>query len=228
MTMIMTQRITVFFLTVFLTLPVLGVFAQSGVMKELSGTVELKLPGTQDFVPAKVGDRISPDTVISTGFKSSALIEVGSAIITVRPLTSLTLKEIKTSESGENLNMNLRSGRVRVELTPPAGTKATMSVSSPIATASVRGTRFDFDTRNIYVERGAVAFRGNRGGLTRVNAGKRGQLDNSDKVYNPVVIMNSGLRPRVPVGSDLTYSAVNRTWDQSEANLTVTTTYWFP
>jgi hypothetical protein len=226
--MIMTQRIPAFFLIIFLTLPVLGGFAQNGIIKELSGTVELKLPGAQGFVPAKTGDRVSRDTAISTGFKSSALIEVGSAIITVRPLTSLTFKEIEASKESENLNMNLRSGRVRVELTPPAGTKASMSVSSPVATASVRGTMFDFDTRNIYVERGAVAFRGNRGGLTRVNAGSRGQLDNSGKVYNPVDIMDSGLRPRFPASSGLTYSAVNRTGDQSEANLTVTTTYKFP
>jgi hypothetical protein len=223
--MTMTRRISTLFLTIFLTLPALGIFAQSGMMKELSGTVELKFSGSQNFVPAKAGDRISQDTVVSTGFKSSALIEVGSAIITVRPLTCLTLKEIGTSVGSENINMNLRSGRVRVELTPPAGTKASMSVSSPVATASVRGTRFEFDTRNIYVERGAVAFKGNRGGLTRVNAGKRGRLDNSDKVYNPVDIINSDLLPRVPVGSDLTWSTINRTWDQSEANITITTTY---
>jgi hypothetical protein len=98
-----------------------------------------------------------------------------------------------------------------------------MSVSSPVATASVRGTGFDFDTRNIYVERGAVAFRGNRGGIARVNAGFRGQLDNSGKVFDPVDTMNSGLRPRAPVGSDLTHT--NRTWDRSEANIIITVAY---
>jgi len=217
----MTKRILLFFLTIFLTLP--GVFAQSGVVKELSGTVELKFPGSQEFVAAKAGDRISQDTVISTGFKSSALIEVGSAVITVRPLTSLTLSEIGSDSKGENLNMNLRTGRVRVELTPPAGTKASMSVSSPVATASVRGTGFEFDTRNIYVERGAVAFRGNRGGLTRVNAGFRGRLDNNGKVSNPVDTMNSGLRPRAPVGSDLI--RIDRTRNRSEANIIITVAY---
>jgi len=221
----MTRRSAVFFLTIFLTLPAFGVFAQSGVIRELTGTVELKLPGAQVFVPAKTGDSVSQDTVISTGFKSGALVEAGSAVITVRPLTSLTLKEIGSSGNSENINMNLRAGRVRVELTPPAGTKASMSVSSPAATASVRGTVFDFDTRNIYVESGAVAFRGSRGGLTLVNAGSRGRIDNSDKVYHPVDTMNSELLPSVPVGSDLKWSAVNRTLDRSEANITITTTY---
>ena len=226
--MTMTRRISIFFLTVFLTLPVLGSFAQSGIMKKLSGTVELKLPGTQEFVAANTGDRISQDTVISTGFKSSALVEVGSAVITVRPLTCLTLKQIGSSADSENLNMNLRAGRVRVELTPPAGTKASMSVSSPTATASVRGTEFEFDTRSIYVKNGAVAFKGSRGGVTRVNAGSHGRLDNSNKVYNPVDIIDSGLRPRVPVGSESSWSVINRTGGQSEADLTITTDYWSP
>jgi hypothetical protein len=221
----MNKRIPVFFLTFFLTLPGLGLFAQNGIIKELSGTVELKLSGAQDYAAAKTGDMISQDTVISTGFKSSALIEVGSAIITVRPLTRLTLKEISSSTGGENLNMNIRSGRVRVELNPPAGTKASMSVSSPVATASVRGTRFDFDTRNLYVESGAVAFRGNRGGLIRINAGSRGRLDNSNRAAHPIDTMNSGLQPRAPAGSDSTGSNINRTRDRSEANFTITLTY---
>ncbi|MDR2923699.1 MAG: FecR family protein [Treponema sp.] len=221
----MNRGIPVFFLTVFFTLPVLGLCAQSGMIKELSGTVEIKLPGTEDFAAAKTGDRISPDTVISTGFKSSALIEAGSALITVRPLTRLTLKEISSSRDSENLTMNLRAGRVRVELTPPAGTKASMSVSSPVATASVRGTKFELDTRNIHVEKGSVAFKGSRGGITRVNAGSRSRLDNSNKVYNPVDARNSELQPRAPVGTDSTGSGGGKPREQSGASLTISVDY---
>ena len=223
--MTMTQKKFIFFLTVFLILPVLGVFAQSGMMKELSGTVELKTAGAQNFVPAKAGDRISQDTVISTGFKSSALIEVGSAIITVRPLTCLTLKEIGASAGSENINMNLRSGRVRVELTPPAGTKASMSVSSPVATASVRGTVFNFDTQNLYVERGSVAFRGEHGGTMLINAGYWSYLDSVNRAVDPIEVRDSGLRPNAPVGSDSTGSANYKTETQSEAALSITPVY---
>jgi len=34
----------------------LAVFAQNGVMRELSGTVELRTPGASSFVSAKTGD----------------------------------------------------------------------------------------------------------------------------------------------------------------------------
>ena len=138
------------------------VFAQSGVIRELSGTVELKSSGVASFSPANVGDRVGEDTVISTGFKSTALVEAGSALIAVRPLTRLSLTELRSAAGSETLNVNLQAGRIRVDLNPPAGTRSAMSVTSPMATASVRGTSFEFDTRNVVVGYGAVNFRANR------------------------------------------------------------------
>ena len=148
-------------------------FAQSmsGTVREISGTVEIKPPGAADFAAASIGDSLTEETVISTGFRSTALVELGSAVITVRPLTRLTMLEISTSDGVENLNVNLQAGRVRVDVNPPAGTRASMSVSSPSATASVRGTEFWFDGKNLSVGEGSVDFRGRRGNNVTVNAG---------------------------------------------------------
>ena len=71
----------------------------------------------------------------------------------------LTLTEVQASGGEEKLNVNLHAGRVRVDVNPPAGAKASMSVSSPNATASVRGTSFFSDTRNLQVEQGTVLFK---------------------------------------------------------------------
>jgi len=147
------------------------VFAQTAVIKELTGTVELKPSGAVDFVPASVGAEVAQNTIISTGFKSTALVQAGSAVIAVRPLTRLTLTEIQASQGTETLNMNLQSGRVRVDLNPPAGSKASLGISSPTATASVRGTSFDFDTRNLRVHSGTVAFTGKWGYQVSVQEG---------------------------------------------------------
>ena len=180
-----------------------NIYAQTGRIRELSGTVELKGPGAAAFVPANAGDVLSRDTVISTGFKSTALVEIGSALITVRPLTRLTLMEISSSPGVETLNVNLQAGRVRVDVTPPAGTRASMTVRSPTATASVRGTSFEFDTRNIYVSRGQVAFSGSQGKKAMpVNAGYSTRVDEDGKATDPVAARKSGLRPPRPVGSD--------------------------
>jgi hypothetical protein len=179
----------------------LCVFAQNGIIRELSGTVELKNPGAADYVPAKTGDTVSQKTVISTGFKSSTLVQVGSAVLTVRPLTRLTLTEISAASGAETLNVNLQAGRVRVDVNPPAGTRAAMSVSSPSATASVRGTSFEFDTRNLYVNHGTVSFKGSRGSGVLVSAGSSSQVQTDGKAVHPVETKIGNLRPHAPVGS---------------------------
>ncbi|MDR2717258.1 MAG: FecR family protein [Treponema sp.] len=180
----------------------LGAFAQSGMIRELSGTVELKNPGAAEYVPAKIGDTVSQKTVISTGFKSTALIQVGNAVLTVRPLTRLTLTDISASSTAETLNVSLQAGRVRVDVNPPAGIKTSMSVSSPSATASVRGTSFEFDTRNLYVNQGKVSFKGSRGAGILVSAGSSSQIKENNKAAPPIEIINGNLRPPVMVGSD--------------------------
>ena len=179
-----------------------GAFAQNGVIREMSGTVELKASGSSAYVPAKAGDQVKQDTVISTGFKSTALVAVGSALITVRPLTRLTLTEIHASSGTETLNVNLQAGRVRVDVNPPAGTRTSMSVSSPMATASVRGTSFDFDSRNLRVRHGQVNFRGNHGYNRLVNGGSSSKVGEDGKAVNPIHIKITELSPSPPPGTD--------------------------
>ena len=178
------------------------VFAQNGVIKEISGTVELKAAGASAFSPATAGAQVKADTVISTGFKSTALVEVGSAVIAVRPLTRLTLTEISASQGTETLNMNLQAGRVRVDVSPPAGAKASLSVSSPSATASVRGTSFYFDTMNVRVREGTVAFKGNAGYTVQVGAGSFSGIGAYSIATGAQSDSRAGIVPSSPPGYD--------------------------
>jgi hypothetical protein len=178
------------------------VFAQNGTIRELSGTVEIKKPEASNYIAAKAGDQISQDTIISTAFKSIALVEIGSAVIMVQPLTRLSLTEISASSGSETINLNLQTGRVRVDVNPPAGKKASMKVTSPSATASVRGTNFDFSTRNLYVQEGTVGFSGNRGNLLPVNAGSGSQVKTDGSVDDPLETKSARLLPSLPVGMD--------------------------
>jgi len=174
------------------------VFAQNGVIKELTGTVEIKHAGAANYAAAAAGTQVKADTVISTGFKSTALVEVGSAIITVRPLTRLTLNEISAQAGTENINLSLQTGRVRVDVNPPAGSKATLQVSSPSATASVRGTSFYFDTMNVSVREGIVDFKGKIGYTVQVGAGSYSGIDSHNVAAAAQSI--TGLIPQSPVG----------------------------
>ena len=187
----------------------LSVFAQQAVIREVSGTVEVKASGASSYVAANSGDRVAEDTIVSTGFKSSALVEVGSAHIVIRPLTRLTLNDVRTMADAETLNVNLQAGRVRVDLKPPAGTKASLTVSSPSATASVRGTVFEMDTRRLFVIDGRVGYRGGNGNLVNVNAGYDSTVLADGTSTSPYGNKQTGfqpstIQPSAPVGYEAT------------------------
>jgi hypothetical protein len=158
----------------------------TGVIKELTGEVELKRAGTSAFTRARAGDTLAADTVISTGFKSSAVIELGSSSIAVRPLTRLSLAEIQSVSDTETVNVKLQTGRVKVDVKPAAGTRTNFTVQSPSATASVRGTNFEFDTFNLTVNEGKVAFQGNSGMAVLVPAGMSSSIDADNKAIDPI------------------------------------------
>ena len=180
----------------------LSVFAQNGVLRELSGTVELKTSGSSSFTAASVGDQVAQDTIISTGFKSTALVEIGSTVIAVRPLTRLTLTEIRSSTGAETLNVNLAAGRVKVDVNPPAGTRASTSVTSPSATASVRGTSLLMDLLNCRTLEGTVDYRQLQAMYSYlVNAGLIASVGPDGNIVDPVLAYFASLKPKAPSGS---------------------------
>ena len=201
------------------------VFSQNGIIREMAGSVEIKRAGDSDFIAASVGDNLRQDTVISTGFRSTALIEVGSALFTVRPLTRLSLTEIRSSAGTETINVNLQAGRIRVDVNPPAGTRADMQITSPVATASVRGTSFEFDTREIYVYSGSVHFSGRRGSEWRVNLGSSSELGEDGRAEDPIVIRRQRLRPPPPPGTDSAVRIGGDSGSFSRTTLFITISY---
>jgi hypothetical protein len=156
------------------------VFAQeaaSGYIRDFSGTVEVKPAGAAAFSAAYIGQRIYRDTIISTGFKSTALIALGNTTVVARPLTRLTLAQIQ-NQGAESAELLLQTGRVRVEVRPPVGgARASFTVRSPIATASVRGTTFEFDGVNLQVDEGRVHVSGGDNSAVYVGAGHRATSD---------------------------------------------------
>jgi len=193
----MRKIVIAIFLTAVITA---GISAQNGIIREFTGDVELKHAGSAVFVPASAGASITTNTIISTGFRSTAVIEVGSSVISVSPLTRLTLAEIQSSENSENVNVDLAAGRVRVDVKPPAGTRANFTVQSPSATASVRGTSFEMDTQNLVVNEGRVILNGTAGLGVMVNKGNATYSGASGLPANPIEVAASALAPLSPIG----------------------------
>lgn len=130
-----------------------------GVIRGCSGNVEVKFPGG-DWIPARAGMQIQSSGLISTGFKSTAMLTLGNSTILVRPLTRLSLEALAVRNGEEQISLSLRAGRIRAEVSPPPDSKVAFTVKSPAVTASVRGTSFDFDGSNLRVLSGTVAFMG--------------------------------------------------------------------
>jgi len=191
----------IIFSAFFISLAV-GAFCQNGTIRELTGEVELKKAGSSAFVPAAAGDAVSSNTVVSTGFKSTAIIAVGSSVITVRPLTRLTLAEIQSTENTEDISVKLQTGKVRVEVKPPVGTKTNLNVQSPSATASVRGTVFEMDTKNLTGIEGKVMLTGNSGLGVMVTGGNSSSVNADGTVSNPLVNAEQSVQIQQPIGSD--------------------------
>jgi hypothetical protein len=184
-----------------------ALFAQEAgtgaVIREINGTVELKTPDAADWVPARQGQRITQNAVISTGFKSSALLTIGNSTLSVQALTRLSLEELVRAEGGEKVDLNLRAGRIRANVQPPAGGTTSFTVRSPSATASVRGTTFEFDGNQTFVDEGRVRVTGGDGSSAYVGAGHQVRTDTeTGRTISVAETAREALAPSVPVGVD--------------------------
>jgi hypothetical protein len=177
-----------------------GVFAQASFV-EVYGTVEVKPAGVTAWKAAAVGMAVAPDTAISTSFRSTAILQVGSSRILLRPLTRLTLKEIaaKQGTETEDIQFYLQSGRIRGEVSPPRGGKTEFTVRSPSAVASARGTSFEFDTINLSVDNGLVLY-SYVNGLSVYVAGQEASYveDQSRRVVPPQELARESRIPQIP------------------------------
>jgi hypothetical protein len=208
--MINTVRVMAAFFTLaglVLSVPPAG--AQEGIIRELAGEVEIKAPGSGEWVRAARGDRVGGKTLISTGFRSSAVIALGNSSLIIRPLTRLSLEEISRRDGEETVSLGLRAGRVRAEVAPPREGRTEFVIRSPTATASVRGTVFDFDTVNLSVEEGTVLFSGSDGRPMAVAAGERSLADEkAGRASAPREAAIAELVPDLPAGSESGTAAI--------------------
>jgi hypothetical protein len=140
-------------------------------IRSVIGTVEVRAPGSAVWIPAAAGQELEQQTTVSTGFRSAAIIRLGDSTITVRPLTRLTVGELAAAAGTDQIGIELWTGRVRVNVQPPPAGKVHFTIRSSAATASVRGTVFEFDTLNLQVAEGTVDFSGMDNTVVYVSGG---------------------------------------------------------
>lgn len=172
-------------------------------VKEVVGRVELKAPDGV-WTLAAVGTALNKDTLVSTGFNSQVVLALGASSLTIKPLTRLSLEEIARREGDETVSLYLLAGRVRAEVHPPAGGRTEFRVKSTTATASVRGTAFDFDAVNLDVSDGVVSFSGTSGGPgVEVSRGETSYIDENGSASPPQLAEAAAASPPpIPAGVD--------------------------
>ena len=194
------KRFTIIALLLFVAA---GIFGQQAVIQELIGTVELRKAGSA-WESAVKGQTISGDTTISTGFKSTAHISLGSSLLIVRPLTRLTLKELTHKQETEKVELNVAAGRVRAQVKAPSGGRAEFTLQTPPATASVRGTIFELDVFSLWVIEGSVEYAGHSGAPVLIDSGGYSYInERTGWAVIPEETLFSVLKPELPIASAL-------------------------
>jgi hypothetical protein len=202
-----------------------GQTAETALVREVTGTVEIRAAGETEWTAVRRGQRLPGDSVISTGFNSQAIISLGNSAVTVRPLSRLSVNGLFREGNREEVKLDLRIGRIRADVKPPAGGKVEFVARSSVGTASVRGTVFEFDTLNLAVSEGTVAFAGASGAPVLVDAGGATFVDGTTgRPLPPAETAAAALRPELPQGAGdvVTVSGAAEAAPQGDLSLNVT------
>ena len=164
------------------------------IVNSVVGKVEIQL--NENWVQIKNGDILTPGTVISTGFRSSAVLYIGKSLIEVRALTRLTIEEIVEQNQNYNTTMFLDAGNIKADIKKSDNKRVGFKVRTSVATASVRGT-----SGEIYSDGTLVCFsgkwaitppepRGTKTVITR-EANSTEQIENTDEVAQTEQLENA-------------------------------------
>ena len=108
------------------------------IVNSVVGKVEVQV--NESWIQVKNGDILSSGSIISTGFKSSAVLYIGDSLIEVRALTRLTIEEIREQNQNYNTTMFLDAGSIKADIKKSENKRVGFKVRTSVATASVRGT----------------------------------------------------------------------------------------
>ncbi len=154
----MATKTQIGFLILFFLTVSSGWAAPQAVLQSLKGKVEVRTAGATAWVPATEGEALSPSTTLSTGFDSSVVVVIDKTTIQVKPLTRMTIDKLVLEGGTVKTSTFLRVGAISASVKSVQGVAQDFKVQSPYATASVRGTEFDFNGFHLKVREGLVAF----------------------------------------------------------------------
>ena len=127
------------------------------VLTEISGKVEVQLPG-ETWSRAEKGMALPLETMISTGFNSTASLDLGSSTIHLQEFTRMFVRDLAEKGGVITTDLQLNVGKIRAQVESSEGLTHDFNVLSTVSVASVRGTEFEYDGESLYCIRGKVLF----------------------------------------------------------------------
>ena len=126
--------------------------------KVLSTSGKVEIQKGSAWVPLNTGDVVYAGDVISTGFKSSAELSIQGSKVQLGPLTLITIEKLVSTSSKNETSIYLDSGKIDATVNKADGKRTGFKVSTPVATASVRGTSFSMNAAGfLFTSKGLVA-----------------------------------------------------------------------
>ncbi len=173
------------FAAAMLVVPSLTASAQiTAVVSELRGRVELLVQGG-GWKPATQGAVVAQGTMISTGFNSTAVLKMGLSTVTVQQLTRLRLDQLVEQQGKISTSFTLPIGRVQAAVKSANNSPQDFQIRTPISTAAVRGTRFDFNGYKLIVFENMVAIFNRVGQMRFVQEGQNSETTGDGRPSDP-------------------------------------------
>lgn len=145
----------------------------------IRGKVEI-LAEDGNWVAAKENSVIPVNTMISTGFNSSAVISLNNVNMIVSSLTRMKIEELEEKEEVQNTAVFLQNGKVKTQVNSESQ-KQNFKFRSPVSTASVRGTDFTYTGSRLIVHSGSVDFHNNIGQRVNVRTGRKTRAQEKER-----------------------------------------------
>lgn len=169
-----------YIIIIIFTLLAVFAYSENAVVSSFNGKVEVKLTPNSSWEPVSVNMEIPVGAVISTGFNSSAVLDLGTSTIQVKALTRMKIEELVASQQKLSTDLFLNFGNISADVEPQEDIEHNFTLKSPISTAAVRGTTFEFNTITVTVTGGTVTFSNLLGQQRTVNLGGSSRTSGKD------------------------------------------------
>lgn len=160
----------------------------------VKGKVEVNKNGT--WTAVKVGDLISENETVSTGYQSEARLNLNGTVLAVAAMSRVKIETLKSEDKKDTVSVYVDAGATRSKVTHADNKKIDYTTRTAVAVASVRGTDYMQTARGLTIcYEGAVAIYSASDWLKAVVA--KGEIPTEEEIKEAIENGETDLPPEV-------------------------------